>query len=162
MSLRRYLYCAASLAAILFLFRALAQYPPSNPPVTVPAQPGTPMPAQQLDDLVAPIAFYPDPLVAEILAASTYPMEIAEAQQWVRDHPKWKPSKLMDEAKKQNWDPSVQGLVAWPAHYRVSGIHTFIVNQAGVVYEKDIPPAAGKPAPSVARFDPDSSWQTVG
>jgi hypothetical protein len=71
------------------------------------------MPPQQLDDLVAPIALYPDPLVAEVLAASTYPMEIAEAEQWVRDHPKWKPSKLMDEAKKQNWDPSVQGLVAF-------------------------------------------------
>jgi hypothetical protein len=41
-------------------------------------------------------------------------MEIAEADQWLRDHPKWKPSKLMDEAKKQNWDPSVQGLVAFP------------------------------------------------
>ena len=41
-------------------------------------------------------------------------MEIAEAEQWVRDHPNWKPPKLMDEAKKQNWDPSVQGLVAFP------------------------------------------------
>ncbi len=72
------------------------------------------MPPQQLDDLVAPIALYPDPLVGEVLAASTYPMEIAEAEQWERDHPKWKPSKLMNEAKKQNWDPSVQGLVAFP------------------------------------------------
>lgn len=77
----------------------------------LPAVASTP---QQLDDLVAPIALYPDPLVAEVLAASTYPMEIAEAQQWVRDHPKWKPSKLMDKAKKQHWDPSVQGLVAFP------------------------------------------------
>jgi len=41
-------------------------------------------------------------------------MEIAEAEQWVRDHPGWKPSKLMDKAKKENWDPSVQGLVAFP------------------------------------------------
>ncbi len=72
------------------------------------------MPPQQLDDLVAPIALYPDPLVGQVLAASTYPMEIAEAEQWVRDHPKWKPSKLMSEAKKQNWDPSVQGLAAFP------------------------------------------------
>ncbi len=72
------------------------------------------MSAQQLDDLVAPIALYPDPLVAQVLAASTYPMEIAEAEQWVRDHPKWKPSKLMDEAKKQSWDPSIQALVAFP------------------------------------------------
>ena len=75
---------------------------------------GAPMSPQQLDDLVAPIALYPDPLVGEVLAASTYPMEIAEAEQWVRDHPHWKPSKLMDKAKKQNWDPSIQGLVAFP------------------------------------------------
>ena len=72
------------------------------------------MSPQQLDDLVAPIALYPDPLVGEVLAASTYPIEIAEAEQWVRDHPNWKPSKLMDKAKKENWDPSVQGLVAFP------------------------------------------------
>jgi len=63
---------------------------------------------------VAPIALYPDPLLGEVLAASTYPIEIAEAEQWLRDHPHWKPSKLMDEAKKQNWDPSIQGLVAFP------------------------------------------------
>jgi Protein of unknown function (DUF3300) len=78
------------------------------------ALPGEPTPPQQLNDLVTPIALYPDPLVGEVLAASTYPIEIAEAEQWVLDHPHWKPSKLMDKAKKENWDPSVQGLVAFP------------------------------------------------
>jgi Protein of unknown function (DUF3300) len=78
------------------------------------AQPAALVSPQQLDDLVAPVALYPDPLVGELLAAATYPMEIAEAEQWVRDHPGWKPSKLMDKAKKENWDPSVQGLVAFP------------------------------------------------
>jgi hypothetical protein len=53
-------------------------------------------------------------VVGEVLAASTYPIEIAEAEQWVRDHPHWKPSKLMGKAKKENWDPSIQGLVAFP------------------------------------------------
>ncbi len=103
----------AAWAAILLLPGAAAGYSPQNssPPG---APPGAPMSPQQLDDLVAPIALYPDPLVGEVLAASTYPIEIAEAEQWVRDHPNWKPSKLMDEAKKQNWDPSVQGLVAFP------------------------------------------------
>ena len=72
-----------------------------------------PLTPQQLDDIVAPIALYPDPLVGEVLAASTYPVELAEAEQWLRDHPHWKPSKLMDKAKKENWDPSVQGLVAF-------------------------------------------------
>jgi hypothetical protein len=78
------------------------------------AQTSAPLPAQQLDDLVAPIALYPDSLVAQVLAASTYPVEIAEADQWVKDHPKWKPAKLMDEAKKEPWDPSVKALAAFP------------------------------------------------
>ena len=85
-----------------------------DPPQAAPPPPGAALSPQQLDDLVAPIALYPDPLVAEVLAASTYPMEIAEAEQWVKDHPNWKHAKLMDRAKKQNWDPSVQGLVAFP------------------------------------------------
>lgn len=109
---------------------AAGQYPPAQYPATQypagqepppagqeppPAAPeGPPLAPQQLDDLVAPIALYPDPLLGEVLAAATYPMEIAEAEQWLQDHAGWKPSKLMDEAKKQNWDPSVQGLVAFP------------------------------------------------
>src|SRR5579864_5050135 len=104
-------YGAAIFIAVFLLYAAAAA--PQNGPSTV-AQPGALMPPRQLDDLVAPIALYPDPVVGELLAASTYPIEIAEAEQWVRDHPHWKPSKLMDEAKKQNWDPSVQGLVAFP------------------------------------------------
>jgi Protein of unknown function (DUF3300) len=93
-----------------------AQYPPGAqyPPPAGQPPAGPAMAPQQLDDLVSPIALYPDPLLGEILAASTYPIEIAEAEQWLRDHPNWKGSKLMDEAKKQNWDPSIQGLVAFP------------------------------------------------
>jgi hypothetical protein len=53
------------------------------------------------------------------------------------------------------------GLVAWPAEYGVTGIHTFIVNQDGVVYQKDIAPVPGKPEAPITRFDPDSSWQPV-
>jgi len=53
------------------------------------------------------------------------------------------------------------GLVAWPAEYGVSGIHTFIVNQDGAVYQKDIDPVLGKPASPVTRFDPDHSWERV-
>jgi hypothetical protein len=53
------------------------------------------------------------------------------------------------------------GLVAWPAEYGVSGIHTFIVNQDGTVFERDIEPAAGKAPTTVTRFDPDGSWTKV-
>ena len=51
------------------------------------------------------------------------------------------------------------GLVAWPAEYGVSGIHTFIVNQDGVIYQNDIAPSAG--VASVTRYDPDPSWSPV-
>jgi hypothetical protein len=101
-----------AIAAFVFVHSMPGQAPP--PPQNAYTPPGQTLTPQQLDDLVAPIALYPDPLLGEVLAASTYPMEIAEAQQWATDHGKWKPSKLMDEAKKQNWDPSIQGLVAFP------------------------------------------------
>ncbi len=52
------------------------------------------------------------------------------------------------------------GLVAWPAQYGVTGVHTFIVNQNGLVYQKDIAPVAGK-IPAITRFNPDHSWQPV-
>lgn len=118
-SVARFTLVAAAIAAVFFLSTAQAPYSPAPPSTTPPpvagnTPPGQPLSAQQLDDLVAPIALYPDPLVGEVLAAATYPLEIVEANQWVLDHPKWKPSKLMDEAKKQKWDPSVQGLVAFP------------------------------------------------
>jgi hypothetical protein len=102
-----------AIAAFLFAAAVLGQNS-AAPPGPAQAEPAKLLSGQQLDDLIAPIALYPDPLLGEVLAASTYPFEIAEAQQWVQDHPKWKPSKLMEEAKKQNWDPSVQGLVAFP------------------------------------------------
>jgi hypothetical protein len=53
------------------------------------------------------------------------------------------------------------GLVAWPAEYGVTGIHTFIVNHNGTVFEKDIEPAGGKAPAPIARFDPDGSWTRV-
>ena len=115
---RKYWLGVSASFTFYLLHVAMGQENPSAEPVPLPPAagraPAQPLSPQQLDDLVVPIALYPDPLVGEVLAASTYPMEIAEAEQWVRDHPKWKPSKLMDEAKKQKWDPSVQGLAAFP------------------------------------------------
>ena len=111
---RRYGW-AVLFIALLILGLVLGVVVAQNPQQTLPAAaPGTPLTPQALDDLVAPIALYPDPLLGQILAASTYPLEVVEAEQWVRDHPKWKGKKLMDEAKKQSWDASVQSLVAFP------------------------------------------------
>ncbi|HEY1759300.1 MAG TPA: DUF3300 domain-containing protein [Bryobacteraceae bacterium] len=68
----------------------------------------------QLQDLVAPIALYPDSLLSEILAASTYPLEIVDAEQWLQQNKNLPPAQRMDAAKQQSWDPSVQALAAFP------------------------------------------------
>jgi len=68
----------------------------------------------QLDSLVAPIALYPDPLLAQTLAASTYPLEIIQLQQWMAKHKDLKDKALMDAVQKENWDPSVQAMVSFP------------------------------------------------
>src|SRR5215468_2666169 len=72
------------------------------------------IPAEQLDSLVAPIALYPDPLLAQTLAASTYPLELIQLQQWLAKNPGLKDKALADAAMKQPWDPSIQALAALP------------------------------------------------
>ena len=69
---------------------------------------------QQLNNLVAPIALYPDPLLGQMLVASTYPLEVVEANQWLQRNKNLSGQELMDAAKQQPWDPSVQALVAVP------------------------------------------------
>jgi hypothetical protein len=93
--------------------------PPSDqgPPPGQPGQqppPAPPLTQDQLENLVAPIALYPDTILSQILAASTYPIEVVEAQQWLQQNRNLKGQALMDAAKQQNWDPSVQALVAFP------------------------------------------------
>lgn len=70
--------------------------------------------AEQLQQLVAPIALYPDSLVAQILAASTFPEQVVEADRWVQEHPDLKGDALAQEVDKQPWDPSVKALCAFP------------------------------------------------
>jgi hypothetical protein len=68
----------------------------------------------QIEQLVAPIALYPDALVAQILMASTYPLEVVEAARWVKANPKVTGAKLEDAMQKQSWDASVKSLAAFP------------------------------------------------
>jgi hypothetical protein len=82
-----------------------AEQQPANAPRLSP---------QDLGNLVAPIALYPDLLLSQILAASTYPAEITEAQQWMQRNPGLRGQQLVEAAKQQPWDPSVQALVAFP------------------------------------------------
>jgi hypothetical protein len=64
--------------------------------------------------LVAPIALYPDPLLAQVLMASTYPLEIVEAERWQKQNPKLKDTALQDALQSQSWDASVKSLTAFP------------------------------------------------
>ncbi|HYW40658.1 MAG TPA: DUF3300 domain-containing protein [Terriglobales bacterium] len=70
---------------------------------------------EQLQRLVAPIALYPDSLVAQILAASTFPDEVVEADRWVQAHPDLKGEALAQAVDQQPWDPSVKALTAFPS-----------------------------------------------
>ena len=73
-----------------------------------------PFSKEELEQLVAPIALYPDSLVAQILMASTYPLEIVEAARWSKANPNLKEKALEDALQKQKWDPSVKSLTAFP------------------------------------------------
>lgn len=85
------------------------QEPPVAPP---PPEEKTP---QDLDQMVAPIALYPDELVAQILAAATYPDQVVEADRWVGGHPDLKGRALADAVDQQPWDASVKALTAFPS-----------------------------------------------
>ena len=84
---------------------------PTPPPAVQPAQ----VTAEQLQQLVAPIALYPDELVAQVLAAATYPTEIVEANRWLQQNSTLKDAQLADAVDKQPWDPSVKALTQFPS-----------------------------------------------
>jgi Protein of unknown function (DUF3300) len=69
---------------------------------------------EELEQLVAPIALYPDALLAQILMASTYPLEIVSAARWVQANPHQQGQELEDALQTQTWDPSVKSLTAFP------------------------------------------------
>src|SRR5262244_2324409 len=120
--------CAAVLCAALLvpdgsLLRAQSQPaqsqqspPPQQSPQAANAdqKEAAKLTPDHLDSLVAPIALYPDPMLAQVLAASTYPLEIIQLQQWLTKNPKLKDKELADAVAKQQWDPSVQALAGLP------------------------------------------------
>jgi hypothetical protein len=80
-----------------------------------PASGPAPQSAEQIQVLVAPIALYPDALVAQVLSGATFPDQIALAQNWLQDHQDLTGQKLMKEVDKQTWDPSVKALTQFPS-----------------------------------------------
>jgi hypothetical protein len=94
------------------------EQPPAAPPRA--AQPESEQPAaqpltrDQLDQLVAPVALYPDSLVAQVLAAATYPTQVVEADRWLQGMTNATPDQIASGAESHNWDPSVKALTAFP------------------------------------------------
>jgi hypothetical protein len=82
--------------------------------VPASAEQSSRIPPGQLDSLVAPIALYPDPLLAQTLAASTYPLELLQLHQWLARNPGLKDKALLDAVARQPWDPSIQAMAAVP------------------------------------------------
>jgi hypothetical protein len=107
------------LASILSLCLPLSNFTlgivEASVPQDTPAGPAAPLiPNDQLDSLVAPIALYPDPLLSQVLVASTYPLEIIQLQQWLDKHRDLKGEALVAAVEKEDWDPSIQAMAALP------------------------------------------------
>ena len=108
----------ASLMAVLLLFVAYPQSLGAQEQQTPPQAPPPPYIQQtreQLEQLVAPIALYSDSLVAQILAASTFPDQVVDADRWVQSHPDLNGDALAQAVDHMTWDPSVKALVVFPS-----------------------------------------------
>ena len=116
--LRRSCAIVTSGALVLAGLPAMAQDQPPAAAQQRPAAQQSPQAQQpgqgQLEKLLAPIALYPDDLVAQILTASTYPLEVVQAARWVNEHSNVQGQALQDAMQQQPWDASVKGLTAVP------------------------------------------------
>jgi hypothetical protein len=117
MNLRPSFSIAASLALALLvtnlsLLRAQAPAPPA--PESAPADAKPALSQEELTQILAPVALYPDSLLSQVLMAATYPLEVVEADRWVKAHPELKGDALAVELEKQSWDASVKSLVNFP------------------------------------------------
>jgi len=107
-------FVAVLCSALLLPGVVMPQGQPQQPVAASSQQEAAKISPDQLDSLVAPIALYPDPMLAQVLAASTYPLEIVQLQQWLEKNKALKDKALVDAVEKQPWDPSIQGLAALP------------------------------------------------
>lgn len=94
-------------------------------------QPQAKLSQAQLEALVAPIALYPDPLVSQVLMASTYPLEVAEAANWIKANSNLKGDALNKALQQQTWDASVKSLVSFPPVLEMMGSQLSWTQQLG-------------------------------
>ncbi|HUI25248.1 MAG TPA: DUF3300 domain-containing protein [Candidatus Kryptonia bacterium] len=109
---------AALLSALLLLQNVpllLAQEPAAAGATQAASAPAAPVfKPEEIDQVVAPVALYPDALLAQVLMASTYPLEIVQAARWAKENPNLEETALQDALQQQPWDPSVKSLCAFP------------------------------------------------
>jgi hypothetical protein len=110
--------CAISIALSVLMatppvFCQQSTTAPSGDAATA-AESKPPMKQEELDQILAPVALYPDSLISQILMASTYPLEVVQADRWVETNKELKGDALATELEKQSWDPSVKSLVNFP------------------------------------------------
>ena len=114
----RTIYLVTALSALLLSHAALSQTTDqtgSPSAVAGSSETAATLKPAELDALVAPIALYPDTLLANVLMAATYPLEVVRAERWLKDNSKLKGNDLEAAAEKQDWDASVKALVAAPS-----------------------------------------------
>lgn len=126
----------ACVLAVLLMLASLplaAQTPPPPPPnaappaAVPPAQAGKPGDAsttfspERIEQLVAPIALYPDALLSQVLMAATYPADVVEAAQWSKANASQKGDEAVKAVEDKNWDPAVKSLVAFPQVIQTMG-----------------------------------------
>jgi hypothetical protein len=129
-----------------------AQAPAVAPAVEAPAAAPSPAPApvpvpaaaanaifspEQLDQMLAPLALYPDALLAQVLMAVTYPGDVADAVAWSKAHPDSSGDTAVRQVAEQPWDPSVQSLVAFPAALATLGQDPAWVQRVGDAFLAD-------------------------
>lgn len=97
------------------LLMAMASAGSAQPTDTAPADDGPPpLKKEELEQLLAPLALYPDSLVSQMLMASTYPIEVVQAERWLRQNKNLKGDALTTALEKETWDSSVKSLVNFP------------------------------------------------
>lgn len=111
--IRRFV-AVTSASVLVFGNGVLLAHRAPQEPATGSEQETVKIPPEQLDSLVAPIALFPDPLLAQTLAASTYPLEIVQLQQWLAKHKDLKEKKLVEKVSKEHWDASIQAMAPLP------------------------------------------------
>jgi Protein of unknown function (DUF3300) len=113
--------CGSVVVTMLIVGQAsvLGQTPPAPAPAAAAAAPAAdnrtpPFKKEELEQILAPVALYPDALLAQIFMASTYPLEVVEAARWSKDNPTVKGDAVAGAVQSQTWDPSVKSLCAFP------------------------------------------------